>query len=262
MIDVAVVDAQVLPGHAATVSLRRGQHLAVEHGEPAVGRGRPGAPGRPPSPRARRGWRGRAPRPGRRARCSVTRSAQSPPHHARSSSVAKHQAVADASTAANPASRHQWRRWLPASGSPPLASATAQYTLEPPVERGRRRVPAHGPVDASPAPRPRPSGGTPAASRGARPPDRRGAGAPGGRARRRTSRRRGRARTRRRCASSRFVDAGLVGRRRARRRWRRPRRRCRRTRPGATRCARSIVIVPGPHPTSSRSTPGRRWGRR
>mgnify|MGYP002714888060 CR=1 FL=1 len=34
------------------------------------------------------------------------------------------------------------------------------------------------------------------------------------------------------------------------------------TRPGATRAVRSTVIVPGPQPTSSRSSPGRSAGSR
>ena len=48
----------------------------------------------------------------------------------------------------------------------------------------------------------------------------------------------------------------------ARPRWRRGRRRCPPTRPGATRRAMSIVIVPGPQPTSSTSAPGHQVGRR
>ena len=53
-----------------------------------------------------------------------------------------------------PASSAQLRRWLPASGSPPFASATAQYTVEPAVERRRWRGTSSWPGRSSRAPRP------------------------------------------------------------------------------------------------------------
>jgi hypothetical protein len=46
-----------------------------------------------------------------------------PPHHARSSAVAKHQVVDVAVTSVKPASLAQDSRRRPASGSPPFARA-------------------------------------------------------------------------------------------------------------------------------------------
>ncbi len=54
----------------------------------------------------------------------MTRSAHRPPHHARSSGVVKHQAVAEAAISPNPAARAQESRRRPASGSARLLRAT------------------------------------------------------------------------------------------------------------------------------------------
>jgi hypothetical protein len=51
---------------------------------------------------------------------SVMRSAHNPPHHARSSGVAKHHTEAPAATSSKPAACAHARRNRPASGSPAL----------------------------------------------------------------------------------------------------------------------------------------------
>ena len=71
----------------------------------------------------------------------VTRSAQSDPHHARSSGVAKHHTLADAVTSAKPAACAQARSRRPAAGLAPVRTGDLPVQLHPSVERRRVGVP-------------------------------------------------------------------------------------------------------------------------
>ena len=257
MIDVAVVDPQVLPRHAsdgiatawraprrgARRTSRRASAAHARHAAAMLVEVRTASPGR-------------APPPDRPSAVLVIRSAHSPPHHARSSSVAKHQAVADAVDRGEPGLE---------APVPQVAAGVGLAAVGLRHRAVQRR--ATGRARATPGTRSSPGRC-----------ESRAATTPSGRQTRRISRsaatgsaevlqhlvrvhdverrrRRGRARTRRR-----WPARGCRRRRRRRRpgprRSRRRPRRCRAPDPGATRWARSIVIVPGPHPTSSRSTPG------
>ena len=77
---------------------------------------------------------------------SVMRSAHSPPHHARSSGVAKHHNEAPGSTSSKPAACAHAKRNRPASGSPALRRAILRYSAQPAVDRGLVGVPAEGAV--------------------------------------------------------------------------------------------------------------------
>ena len=184
----------------------------------------------------------------------MNRSAHSPPHHARSSGRGEAPGRGGRDHRANPAAwaqassrrRHpSWPRWP--------GSARRRRRWPGPCPDRRGSTGSRGSRCRGRPPRPR--AGTPGASRRGRPPGRRRAGAPGGRG----PRRRCRPRTagRRRCPPRRKTwRAGAAAS--ASGLDRRPPRRCPRRppAPGATRRARSQVMVPGPQPTSSRVRPG------
>ena len=193
---------------------------------------------------------------------SVMRSAQRPAHHARSSGAAKHHADAPGGgTSSKPAACAHARRNRPASGSARVAARDFAVQLQPAVDRGLVGVPAEGAV-ITVARRDQPARLAHSLHLGAaRQRDLGDAGALDAHARCQT------------CRPNR-VEGVQVADREARRRRatagvtarpvesHRPTRSMPRTRPGATRRPISAVIVPGPHPTSSRLMPGCSHGSR
>ena len=189
-------DARGQPGRA-TISPRSGR---TSHRARPPSRARPSAIVASSSRSARPGpsaWSANAE--------PVTRSAQSDPHHARSSGLAKHQTLADAVTSVKPAACAQARSRRPAAGLAPVRPGDLPVQLHPSVERRRVGVPddrgeVHVPRGHHAA-RPSSRGASP---RGRRP-DRPGAAGPGGRGRHRNGRHRRRARRRRRSRRSTLV---------------------------------------------------------
>ena len=174
------------------------------------------------------------------------RSAHSPPHHARSSGVAKHHVDAPGATSSKPAACAQARRNRPASGSPALRRAMVRYSASQRSDRRLVGIPAEDAV-VGVARRDEPARLAHAlhlAQRG------HGVGemlehlmrvhdvervvvdVRARRGRRPRTRRSDRRRRSRRACSITSADASMP-----------------RTRPGATRRPMSAVIVPGPHPS-------------
>ena len=115
------------------------EDLAARHDEPPVGLRGPGAPGVGDPRRAR----ARSARPdldapwSAKADC-VTRSAHRPPHHARSSGVAKHHTLADGVTSANPAACAHGQQATTRVRLAAVAPGDGVVELEPAVEAAGR----------------------------------------------------------------------------------------------------------------------------
>ena len=255
----ALIRGTVLASTRAPPAVNRADDLAVQDGEPAALGVGPLPPGGRHLAEALLG--GDAVVDGLAGEVGLEDAPRpAPPQNSRSSGVANSHTLADGRTSANPASRAQDTSRRPASGSAPLARETCTVRREPVGEAGQLGEPGHRAVVGLPDGDDAVRDGRPGPSRAAPRPGPRGGASPGARGPRRSSRPgsrapwRRRARTRRRpparCAAARANCSASSA-------YSTPT-----TRPGATSRFISMVMLPGPLPTSSRSIPGTSRSRR